>query len=479
MTGHGINSKTPVLFGWFTAVFLAAVLAAVFTQTLFILAVPFVLLALYSGWINPFRFFLVLLALIPWSVEYNFTPSLGTDLPDEPLMLLAAFIAVALLLYQPAGSSRRSLRHPLLWLLLLHIGWIGITAFFSTYPLLSVKIWAAKSWYLGAFVLLPLLLIRQKNRIKETALVWVISMLAFALLALIRHASSGFTFASINGALSPFFRNHVNYSAMLVCALPVLLAFYKYDSRQYRKWILAAIIIILAAIFFSYARGAWLALVVAAVTAWLIRRRMILTAFLTAIAIAAAAILWLKTDSRYIDFAHDYKTTVFHEDFTEHLVATYRLKDVSTAERFYRWVAGVRMSSDKPLTGFGPGTFYKNYGVYTVSAFRTWVSDNTDHSTVHNYFLLLLIEQGWPGLLFFLVLLGAMFALAQQIVHQSKDLFYQTAALVIATILSMVVTVNLLSDLIETDKVGSIFFLCLSMLVIVHRQSLASVKPGK
>ena len=116
------------------------------------------------------------------------------------------------------------------------------------------------------------------------------------------------------------------------------------------------------------------------------------------------AVFWIKADDRYLQYAHDYRTTIFHHDFREHLQATYQLKDVSTAERFYRWIAGVRMIKDNALTGYGPNTFYNNYKPYAVPAFKTWVSDNKEHSTVHNYFLLIAIEQGIPGLLFFLLL---------------------------------------------------------------------------
>ena len=70
------------------------------------------------------------------------------------------------------------------------------------------------------------------------------------------------------------------------------------------------------------------------------------------------------------------------------------MEDISTMERVYRWVAGVEMVKDKPIFGFGPGTFYSAYKAYTLSSFQTYVSDNVDHSTVHNYFLLTFIEQG-------------------------------------------------------------------------------------
>ena len=109
-------------------------------------------------------------------------------------------------------------------------------------------------------------------------------------------------------------------------------------------------------------------------------------------------------------------------------MSTYQLKDVSTAERFYRWIAGVRMIKDNWLTGYGPNTFYENYKGYTVPAYKTWVSDNPEHSTVHNYFLLTAIEQGIPGFIFFTAAVGAMIYYAQHLYHRVKDPFYKTVA---------------------------------------------------
>jgi hypothetical protein len=37
--------------------------------------------------------------------------------------------------------------------------------------------------------------------------------------------------------------------------------------------------------------------------------------------------------------------------------------------------------------------------------------------------------------------------------------------------LMMILTVNFLSDLIETDKVGSLFFLCLATLIAIDRNT--------
>jgi O-antigen ligase len=238
-------------------------------------------------------------------------------------------------------------------------------------------------------------------------------------------------------------------------------------KRSGRKNILSLLLLIsLGALFFSYARGAWVALLAGLLVVWLIKRKLFLVSYIAGIFLTIVALCWLKSNDRYLRYANDYTTTIFHKDFREHLVATYKLKDVSTAERFYRWVAGVRMTGDNGLTGFGPGTFYPNYKPYTVPAFRTWVSDNKEHSTVHNYFLLTAIEQGIPGLFFLLLLLGAMICYAEALYHRVSDIFYKKLAFTTGVMLSMVLVVNFLSDLVETDKIGSLFFLCLALLIV-------------
>jgi O-antigen ligase len=271
----------------------------------------------------------------------------------------------------------------------------------------------------------------------------------------------------INESVTPFFRNHVNYSSMLVCTVPVWIAIriMNKGNRMKRFVTLIFILFIGVALFFSYSRGAWIALIAGLIAYWLIRKKILLITFIAGVVGITLFVFWLASSDRYLRYAHDYKTTIFHTDFREHLAATYNLKDVSTAERFNRWIAGVRMAKDNWLTGYGPNTFYDNYKPYAIPAFKTWVSRNEDHSTVHNYFLLTLVEQGVPGLFFFLILSGTMLFYAQHLYHRVNDLFYKIAAITTGVILVMILVVNFLSDLLEADKVGSLFFLCLGLLI--------------
>ena len=459
--------KDKFLFSFLAGLFIVLAGIAVYTEQYLLAAIPFGLLIFYAGWQNRNMVFLALLFTLPLSFEYNFSPDLGTDIPDEFLMLFVSGLFIAYWVYSPMAISKNILKHPLLLLLFICVGWTMIAVLFSTHPVISIKFLLAKSWYAGAFILAPLIIFKEKKFIKVAAATLAGSMFIVAVIALIRHYDYGFRFANINDAVYPFFRNHVNYSAMLVCTIPILIAFFSAGKKREQKLLMAAAIFVaLIALAFSYARGAWLALIIGLFAYWLIRKRLLFYAFITSVIILLASVFWLKNNDRYLRYSNDFTTTIFHKDFAEHLVATYKLKDVSTAERFYRWIAGVRMIKDNWLTGYGPNAFYYNYKGYAVPAFKTWVSDNKDHSTVHNYFLLITIEQGIPALLFFIVLLGAILYYAQYLYHRVKDIFYKTTAITIGVMVTMIITVNFLSDLIETDKIGSLFFLCLASLIV-------------
>ena len=123
------------------------------------------------------------------------------------------------------------------------------------------------------------------------------------------------------------------------------------------------------------------------------------------------------------------------------------------------------MVAERPLTGFGPNSFYNQYRPYTVAAFKTWVSNNPEHSTVHNYFLLTAIEQGIPGLAILLLLWSGLLLSAQKLYHAFQSSFYRTVALITGVVLCMITLINLTSDMIETDKIGGLFWLCAGILI--------------
>ncbi|MCG2613142.1 O-antigen ligase family protein [Terrimonas sp. NA20] len=467
MTSLTANNR--IFFFTATALFVLTLALSIITEYYYLLAIPFAVLLFQTGWVSFSAIFLLLIASIPFSTEVLITESLGTDLPDEMLMLLVSVLFFFHLINNTTAFFK-IIWHPLVWLVLVSFCWSAISLAFSTHIVLSVKFLLAKSWYMCAFLAATFLVNSKKDELKRIATTLALSMFVCTMIIFIRHAALGFSFAGINDAVDPFFRNHVNYSALLVCTLPVWYGYWKLFPAS-QKLVAVVIAILLIALFLSYARGAWLALLVAIITGWLMMKKVVIRVLMITVMVTTIAVGWLAYDDQYLRFAPDQSETIFHEDFREHLVATYEMKDLSAAERFYRWIAGVRMIPDHWLTGFGPGTFYHNYKPYAVPAFETWVSENEEHSTVHNYFLLTAIEQGIPGLVLLLLLAGSILFYAQRLYHRIKDPFYRIASFITGLIFSMILTLNLLSDLIETDKIGSLFFLCIAVLVILDKKT--------
>ena len=441
------------------------------------LAVPF-LWVLFPKVVNFFiqhteYLFWLLLCFIPLSTEWQVTPSLGLDFPDEVLLMILTGIIIVRLLYQPQWFPLSVAKHPLWLVLIIYLFWIIITCIFSAEPILSVKYLLAKTWYILPFVLLPQKLLNTKDRLQQMAICLAGTMCLMVMQVLIRQAFYGFRFESIGKTMFPFFRNHVNYGALLVCLLPIAWAGWKLTPhhQRMRRWIMVGMLLGIIALFFSYSRGAWIALPVGLFTVWVITKKWLAPLLVVVMLAIGISMAWMITDHHFMRFIPDHDHTVFHTDFGEHLQATLNGKDVSAAERFYRWVAGVRMMADKPITGFGPNSFYLHYRPYAVPRFQTWVSDNPEHSTVHNYFLLVALEQGLIGFLLFCSLFFGMLWYVQKLYHRFQSSYYQTISLVTGCILAMIAVINCMSDMIETDKIGSLFWLCLGMIILLTEKS--------
>lgn len=459
-----IDSKSRLYLG-FSLVFVLSLAVSVVSDSIYPLLIPVGGLCLYAGLKNPFLVYLALVFSIPFSTEFNFSASLGTDLPDEPLMWILCLVFMFLFPIF-SGWYKKVLSHPLIILLAGWLMWMIVTSLFSSAGLLSFKFIASKTWYITVFVLLPLVFFRSHKKIFITAGTLLVSMVIVTGIIVWKHAQYDFSFASVNQSVIPFFRNHVNYGALLVCMIPVAVGFYARNKNINQRFsLLMAIAFFLFALLFSYSRGAWIALLTGAIAVFLMKKKLLLPSFILIIITGIAAVSWLRSNDRYLDYVHDYKTTIFHRDFKQHFISTYKLKDLSTEERFYRWIAAIRMVKDNWLMGTGPNTFYPDYKEYAIPAFKTYVSDNPEHSTVHNYLLLTVTEQGIPGLIFFLVLTGAVFYYAQKNYHQSKSQQGRMIALTTGSVFTMIITLNMLSDLVETDKIGSLFFLCIAVLI--------------
>jgi O-antigen ligase len=190
-------------------------------------------------------------------------------------------------------------------------------------------------------------------------------------------------------------------------------------------------------------------------------------------------VCYMVPNNKYLDYRPDYNNTYMHKTFADHILSTLKGRDMSSMERVYRWIAAVRMSTDRPITGYGPRAFYYYYKPYAVTPFRTYVSRNPEQSTTHNNFLYMLVEQGWPAMILYAILIFAIFAKAQRIYHRFKDKFYRLVTMGLAMTLAVGFINNFFSELIETHKVAALFFIPLALLAILDQKSKTPTPEGE
>ncbi|WP_310392226.1 O-antigen ligase family protein [Hymenobacter sp.] len=410
----------------------------------------------------------LLFFVLPFTQEIALFGGLSLDVPSEPLMLAITACVGGALVLGTGRLPRREWLHPLVVILALMLAWTAVDTVFSVDTTKSVKYLLAKVWFLTPFLLGTLLIVQRPRDSWHFAAVYAAGACLSVLYAASRHATMGFSFEMVNWALRPFFRNHVIYAAILALLIPfVWLAARAAQKNSARLAWRVALGILLFGLLTSYTRASMLSLPIAGLFYWAMRLRLTRALLGTAAVGITLTASYFASGYTFMNYAPDYETTVFNgKNFEKHLQATYTLQDVSGMERVYRWVAAARMIADKPLVGSGAATFYPEYKRYTVKSFRTYVSDNPEKSTTHNYFLLQLAEQGIPGFLLFVILVATALLQAERLYHRAAHR-PEVRRVVLAATLSLVVIIFhlTLNELVEVDKIGPVFFVCLALLV--------------
>ena len=454
---------------------LASIVIFAWTGNYFVLAAPVVFLFFVLLGVNWQMAYWIFLFTIPASVQINFSnDTMAITLPDEPLMWIFLLLFSLVFARNPSTLPKWWWQDKIVFIVVLQFICTIIAVIFSKMVFFSLKFLLAKSWLLVCFFVLPLWIFKEKKDYIRGFLVLLVPMLVTVIVILIHHAILGFKFDMVQKAMSGLYYNHVDYSTVISMFFPLLLVAWPLTKGKGIFVRLALFLIILlfaAGIGFSYARAAVIGIVFALVVGLAIRARLVNVIMPSIYVLIILAFCYLIPNNKYIEFRPDYNKTFMHKNFTDHLIATFRGTDMSSMERVYRWVAAVRMSKDRPITGYGPRTFYYYYKPYAVSSFQTYVSRNPEHSTTHNYFIYMLVEQGWPAMLLYALLMYAIFAKAQKVYHRLKDKFYRLVTIGLAMTIAVGFVNNFFSELIETHKVAALFYIPIALLIVLDKKS--------
>jgi len=439
-----------------------------FTGNFIFLALP--IIPPVVGWLildwKSFYWFFIF--SIPLSCEI-YLGSLSTTVPDEQMMWMFVPLAIIVLAANYKRLPDWFLKHPLTLILFLQFVWIIVAVIFSQNLFLSGKFLAAKVWFLVSYLVMPALIIKDKSDIKKVFLLFTIPTMAHAVFAFTWHFFRHFDYWDSNMVVRPFYFNHVDHSTILSMMFPLMIVAYQLtkNNKRLHRLALWMVIFLVPAIYVTGARAAMLGVLFSFVIAFTIRKRVVNVVLPLFFLFIGSMVFYLSHNYTFVKYRPNMKYTATQPTFGDLLTATFKGTDMSSMERFYRWIAVSKMWQDHPVVGVGPNNFYDHYKSYTSPMFKTWVSRNPERSTTHNYFMYLLAEQGWPATILYAILMVTFFAFAQKIYHRTKDDFYKKATMGIAMMMAAGFVNNFFSELWETHKVGSLFFLGFVFLMLL------------
>jgi len=262
------------LFWLFSALCILSFNMAMVLQSPVPVVIPFGIIFLLFTINSVKQLYYLFFFLLPFSLEIELPGGFATDLPSEPIMILLMGIALVLGIHKAKSVDKRIFTHPVSLIVLTHISWIAFTAIFSCNIFFSIKYLLAKLWYVVPFYFLPLMLFKSEKDIKP--IFQFLSMALFIAISfvMLQHATMDFSFDSINKAVRPIFRNHVNYAIMLVAFLPYF-CYLLFTGQKNHILRLGLLGFLLLAIYLSFTRAAQASAVLAIGVYFVIKWRLV------------------------------------------------------------------------------------------------------------------------------------------------------------------------------------------------------------
>lgn len=378
------------------------------------------------------RMWWIVVGLAPLSLntEIFMQGQVGMYLPTEPMLF--GFLILSILYFLKRPINNRFLNHPISWLIILYFGWMFITVWTSTNPWISLKSFIVQMWYVIPFTYLGSVLLDSKFNRKRFLNIYMAGFAVVVMYTMVRLWSHGFPERESQWLMQPFFKDHTLMGAVLGLVLPyVYLRCFERSSRLNQRmiWIGLGLVCTLVLIF-TYSRAAILSLVVAGGLYVLLRLRIPFRYLLLTGVLTGGILLWNQ------DVLVEKLSSNRAESSGEVIENIESISNISTdasnLERLNRWNSAIGMWKEKPLFGWGPGTYQFEYAPFQKSADLTIISTNVgDVGNAHSEFLGTLSESGIPALVLLVALVLTTITTGYRIAlkMKEKDRLVLTAAL--------------------------------------------------
>lgn len=345
---------------------------------------------------------------VPLSVSTEVGGGISLSFPSEILILVCGI--VGLFAQTPAPNHLNLLRNPISYFIFAYLGIMLLTTLTSVQPEISAKRFIISALFLWVFYFQAAHRFVREKEILRFWYCYIAGMTIALLYVLSQHAH--YDFASYVSAEipQPLFSEHAIYGACLAFVIPFLaIRWLNKEMLDRRKWTWGLLFcLFMCAEFAAASRAAWIGLLAAMGLCILLFFRVKIGQFLL---LSGFCLLLIGINQdEILGFIAQNKAESHskNRDITELLYSVTNVNtDVSNLERLNRWGAASRMIGDKPLLGFGPGTYSFNYAGYQVFSEITRISTrNGNKGNAHSEYIMAWVEMGFFGFCVFIGLFG-------------------------------------------------------------------------
>jgi len=407
----------------------------------------------------------------------DFDIGVGISLPTEPLLIGVLIIFLIKLLFS-FDIDKSFMKHPVTIAILLNLTWLLVTSITSQLPLVSIKFLISRLWFVVPMYFVGSILFRKFENAKLFSWLYVSSLVIVIIYTIYNHSLYAFNEEQGHWVMTPFYNDHTAYGAILAMFVPIMFGFGfdKSDKRSLRIIAFVLFGILMVALFLSYSRAAWLSVVFAILVYLLILFRIRFRWILAAIALVLTIFFTFKFEILETLEKNKQDSSA---NFIEHIQSIANISsDPSNLERVNRWQSALRMFGDRPILGWGPGTYQFEYAPFQRSMEKTIISTNAgDKGNAHSEYIGPLAESGLFGMLTFLAIVILIIRTGIRVYRNAERKEVKLLSLI--TVLSFVTYAvhSLMNNFLDTDKASVPFWAFAAIIVALDVYHSGPAKP--
>ena len=391
---------------------------------------------------------------VPLSVTLEEFEQLAISLPAEPLLAGMLILFLAKLLYE-GNYDRNVARHPIAITIYCLFIWMIVTTITSEMPLVSIKFIASRLWFVVPSFFFCALLFKKPKYIDWFIWLYIASLCIVVVYTTIIHAQHGFDNDSAHWVMSPFYNDHTAYGAALAIYLILAITYVFIPGLTTRNkiFILGAVALLSLAMVLSSCRAAWVSLAASLAVLVCVLLKIKFRWILTTLVILTG--LFFTFQHQIID-SLEHNNQDASGDIMENIQSITNIStDASNLERFNRWHSAFRLFAERPVFGWGPGTYQFVYAPYQMSKDRTIISTNAgDGGNAHSEYIGPLAEQGFMGTILMLAFVITVVYTGMKAYHNAKN--KKARVLVLGATLAFIsyFVHGFLNNFLDTDKLA-------------------------